>query len=90
MNLMLTCAFDGNQQILLLAQALVPTENQDNQEYFLNHLKKAYSLCSTKGFVIISDRDKGLVPAAERMLLDIAHKKCCYYIKDNLVGFGFF
>ena len=42
MNLMLACALDGNQQILLLAWALVPTENQENWEYFLNHLKKAY------------------------------------------------
>jgi hypothetical protein len=30
MNLMFACALDGNQQILLLAWALVPTENQDN------------------------------------------------------------
>ena len=89
-NLILACALDGNQQILLLAQALVPTENQDNQEYFLNHLKEAYSSCSIKRFIIISDKDKELVPAIERVLLDITHKKCCYHIKDNLIGFGFF
>ena len=89
MNLILTCALDGNQQILLLAWALVPTENQDNWEFFLSHLKEAYPPCSTKGFVIISDRDKGLVPATEKVLPDIAYGKCCHYIKDNLISLFF-
>ena len=83
---MLACALNKNQQILLLAWALVLTENQENQEYFLNHLKKAYLPCSTKGFVLISDRDKGLVPATERVLSEITYAKCCYYIKENLVS----
>jgi zinc finger SWIM domain-containing protein 3 len=90
MNLMLACALDGNQQILLLAWALVPTENQDNWEFFLNHLKEAYPPCSTNGFVIISDRDKGLVPATEKVLPDIIHAKCCHHIKENPVSIIFF
>ena len=83
---MLACALDGNQQILLLAQALVLTENQDNQEFFLNYLKEAYLPCFTKGFVIISDKDKGLVPATEKVLSDITHRKCYYYIKGYLLN----
>ena len=90
MNLMLACALDGNQQILLLAQALVPIENQDNQEFFLNYLKEAYPPCFTSGFVLISDRDKGLVPATERVLPEVSHAKCCHHIKKNLVSSRFF
>ena len=90
MNLMLVCALDGNQQILLLAWALVPSENQENWEYFLNHLKEAYLSCSQKGFVLINDRDKGLVPATEKVLPEVSHAKCCYYIKDNIVSLRFF
>ena len=83
---MLACALDGNQQILLLAWALVSSENQENWEYFLNYLKEAYLSCSQKGFVLISDRDKGLVPATEKVLPDIAHAKCCYYIKGRAIS----
>ena len=90
MNLMLACALDGNQQILLLAWALVPSENQENWEYFLNHLKEAYPPCFTSGFVLISDRDKGLVPATERVLPEVSHAKCCHHIKENLVSSRFF
>ena len=83
---MLACALDRNQQILLLAWALVPTENQENQKYFLNYLKEAYLSCSIKGFVLISNKDKELVPTTEKVLSDITHIKCCYHIKDNLVS----
>ena len=86
MNLMLTCGLDVNQQTLLLVQALVPSENQENWEYFLNLLSEAYPPCSTEGFVIISDRDKGLVPATEKILPNISHAKCCHHIQDNLVS----
>jgi hypothetical protein len=86
MNLIFACALDGNQQVLLLAWALVPSENQENWEYFLNLLSKAYLPCFAQGFVIISDRDKGLVLATEKVLPNVAHAKCCYYIQDNLVS----
>ena len=86
MNLMLACGLDGNQQTLLLAWALVPSENQEYWEYFLNLLSEAYLPCSTEGFVIISDRDKGLVPATEKILPNISYAKCCHYIQDNLVS----
>ena len=83
---MLACALDRNQQILLLAQALVLTENQENQEYFLYYLKKAYLSYTIDRVVFISNRDKGLVPATEKILLNITHTKYCYYIKENLVS----
>ena len=86
MNLMLACSLDANQQILLLAWALVPSENQENWEYFLNLLSEAYPPCSTEGFVIISDRDKGLVLTTEKILPNISYAKCCHYIQDNLVS----
>ena len=90
MNLMLACALDGNQQILLLAWALVPSENQENWEYFLNLLSDAYPPCTSGGFVIISDRDKGLVLAIEKILPNTAHVKCCHHIKENLIRPPFF
>ena len=86
MNLILACSLNGNQQTLLLVWALVPSENQENWEYFLNLLSEAYPLCSTEGFVIISDRDKGLLPTIEKILPNISHTKCCHYIQDNLVS----
>ena len=87
---MLVYALDGNQQILLLAWALVSYKNQDNQEYFLNHLKEAYLPYSEKGFVLISDQDKELVSATEKVLVKISHAKCCYHIKENIVSSSFF
>ena len=73
-----------------LTWVLVSFENQENWEYFLNHLKEAYPLCSQKGFVLISDRDKGLVPATEKVLPEVSHAKCCHYIKENIVSLRFF
>ena len=87
---MLACALDGNQQILLLAQALVPSKNQDNQKYFLNYLKKAYLPCSKKGVVLISNQDKRLIPTTKKVLIKVSHTKCYYYIKKNIVSLSFF
>jgi hypothetical protein len=49
-------------------------------------LSEAYPPCTIQGFTIISDRDKGLAPAIEKLLPNTSHAKCCHHIKDNLVS----
>ena len=54
------------------------------------YLKEAYPPCSEKGFVLISDRDKGLVSVTEKVLVKVSNVKCCYHIKENIVSLNFF
>ncbi|CAI7774571.1 unnamed protein product [Closterium sp. NIES-54] len=74
-TLLIAVVLDGNQKITMLAWALVKGENKDSWSWFLhNFLKSFLEWPHRDDTSIISDRDKGLIPAARDVLpLGIPH-----------------
>ena len=81
--LLFATAIDGNDEIVLLAWAVVESENEDSWAWFFEHLKHALPELASNVFTLISDRDKGLIKA------DCAFPKatqayCCLHIAENV------
>jgi hypothetical protein len=94
---LLTCVgIDGNSQILPLAWALVPIENERWWTWFLDHIRKAFTLTlyeedevpldciSGRGGFLISDRDKGLFNGVETTFPEAIHSMCCQHLSENI------
>ncbi len=73
---------DGKEQILLLGYAIVESENLDNW-FFLNHLKPHFNL-NHSGVIILFDRDRSLISAAESRLPLSIKGHCVRHLKANL------
>ncbi|CAM6085496.1 unnamed protein product [Calypogeia fissa] len=81
--LLATC-HDGENDIVTLAWAIVPTENSENWSWFLKELRACYPSMSERGSIFISDRDKGLKPAVAEVFPDHLHSYCVQHIKAQL------
>ncbi|CAI7875887.1 unnamed protein product [Closterium sp. NIES-54] len=87
---MIAVVLDGNQKITMLAWALVEGENKDLWSWFLQNFLKSFPEWPHRDDAsIISDRDKGLIPAARDVLpLGIPHYLCAWHLHQNVVKFG--
>jgi hypothetical protein len=63
MNLLIAGGTDANNETLPIAWALVPIESGGWWKWFFKHLEKAFEFNSLEGFVLMSDREKGLPTA---------------------------
>ncbi|CAI5954296.1 unnamed protein product [Closterium sp. NIES-65] len=83
-------AMDGNQQIIPIAWALVDSETKDTWTWFCRLFDKHCS--DWKGrddAAIISDRDKGLIPAVKEVFPEkVAHYFCGWHMQQNVKRFG--
>jgi hypothetical protein len=79
--LMCATTLDPNKNMLVLAQAILPTENRDHWNYFLLHLKNANIGDNIK--FIMSDRDKGLIAGVKHHFPTIPHGKCLRHLAEN-------
>ncbi|CAI5521129.1 unnamed protein product [Closterium sp. Naga37s-1] len=82
-------AMDGNQQIIPIAWALVESETKDTWTWFCRLFDKHCS--DWKGrddAAIISDRDKGLIPAVKEVFPEVAHYFCGWHMQQNVKRFG--
>ncbi|CAI5466485.1 unnamed protein product [Closterium sp. Yama58-4] len=85
-TLLIAVVLDGNQKILMLAWALVEGENKDSWTWFLQHFLGSFlEWLHRQDASIISDRDKGLIPAARDVLI---HYFCAWHLHQNVVKFG--
>ncbi len=85
LTLLLAVGIDANGETLILAWAVVESENQDSWSWFLQHLRWAIPEISATASTLLSDRDKGLL-TAERVLGPlVAVAWCCYHLKENFV-----
>jgi len=75
---------DLNNQIYLLAWAVVESENEQSWRYFLRHLKIALPAINDLTTVIITDRDKGLQAAQSELNL-VTVGWCSQHIKANVI-----
>ena len=70
MTLLITASINTNSETLSLAQALVLIENNTQQTQFIKHLKQAFNNVKAKGFIIMSDREKGLLGVLDKVVPD--------------------
>jgi hypothetical protein len=69
LTLLIAVGLDGEDRILPLAWALVPGENERWWNWFCDNLAKAFGDDLYPHFVVISDRDKGLLNAVDLSFL---------------------
>ncbi|XP_023755101.1 uncharacterized protein LOC111903563 [Lactuca sativa] len=74
---------DANNQIYLIAWAVVEVENKVNWTWFLELVSEDLSLDAGRGLCVISDQHKGLVEATKDILPHVEHKQCARHIYAN-------
>ncbi|XP_013639577.1 PREDICTED: uncharacterized protein LOC106344816 [Brassica oleracea var. oleracea] len=74
---------DGDNRIVPISWAVVEIENDTNWDWFVKHLALDLGLEDGKGFVIMSDKQKGLVKAVHTLIPEAGHRKCCRHIFEN-------
>ena len=85
MILMIACVLDGNNEILPLAWAILPTEDGENWHWFMTIFYNTFeTFLEQDKMVIISNRDKGLRSSVAKLLPDAAHSYCCQHLSTNL------
>jgi hypothetical protein len=84
LTLLIAVGIDAEDRILPLAWALVPIENERWWGWFCQNLATAFEDDLPPNFVIISDRDKGLLNAVGSELPDATHAMCCQHIAENI------
>jgi hypothetical protein len=67
--LLLAVCLDAENHIILLAWAIVESENESSWRYFLSHLKQSIPEINQPTTTVISDRDKGLTAADDEISL---------------------
>jgi hypothetical protein len=82
-QLLLAVGIDANGNTLILAWAVVESENEDSWRYFFHHLITAIPEISEEPTVFISDRDKGLGAADDELGENIIRAICAQHLKDN-------
>ena len=82
-QLLLAVGIDANGNGLVLAWAVVESENEDSWRYFFKHLIRAIPEIEEKETVFISDRDKGLGAADDELGDRIIRAVCAYHLMDN-------
>ncbi|CAA7021360.1 unnamed protein product [Microthlaspi erraticum] len=75
---------DPNNQIYPIAWAVVQAETGDNWLWFMKNLKADLGLEDGSGYVIISDRCKGLLSSVKAELPKAEHRFCVKHICENL------
>ena len=97
--LLLASSLDANNHIVLLAWAIVESENQYSWQWFITHLITAIPEAAgtpeapnppetpprnTRKTVMISDREKGLREAIDRLAPGVIGHYCCWHLNENL------
>ncbi|CAA7018440.1 unnamed protein product [Microthlaspi erraticum] len=75
---------DANNQIYPVAWAVAQAENGDNWLWFIKLIKADLGLEDGDGYVMISDRAKGLLSAVKAELPKAEHRMCVKHIVENL------
>lgn len=84
-TLLLAVGIDANGHALILAWAVVESENAESWEYFFERLRITIPALKER-FTFISDRDKG-IEAAESTLGDGAIRAlCCFHLEKNFTA----
>lgn len=82
-TLLVATTKDGNNNIAVLAFAIVQSESKDSWLYFCQKLKEAIPETDAN-IAIISDRDKGLQSALPEVFPSACYGHCCFHLSQNL------
>ena len=82
--LLAVTTLDADEEILILAWALVPQEDQANWLWFLRKIAPYLTFLQNLNAVIISDRLKGLASAVSICFPSATHSYCSKHLYDNL------
>ncbi|XP_068652065.1 uncharacterized protein [Aristolochia californica] len=82
--LLIATTLDGNNGLFPLAFAIVESENQKSWEWFLACLDR-FVIKGKKPFTLISDRQKGLLMAVQKIFLpsECFHRFCVHHLVAN-------
>ena len=85
LTLLLVVGIDAKGHNLILAWAVVESENRASWEYFFRYLRRAILEISeaSERYVLISDRDKGLLEADTVLGPEILRAICCKHLCVN-------
>jgi hypothetical protein len=83
LTLLLAVGIDANGENVLLAWAVVESENRDSWEWFFQHLRWSIPEISLEESTLISDRDKGLQEAERTLGRMVMVAWCCHHLKEN-------
>ncbi|XP_071740331.1 uncharacterized protein [Rutidosis leptorrhynchoides] len=75
---------DSNNGIYPLAYAMIEAENYNSWSWFLECLGDDLNLTRMSNFTFISDRQKGLLQAVERMFPCAEHRFCLRHMHENM------
>ncbi|GJR98976.1 FAR1-related sequence 10 [Tanacetum coccineum] len=75
---------DANNGIYPVAYGIVESENQYSWTWFLKCLGDDFDLYSNSNFTFITDRQKGLLPALEKLFPHAQHRYCVRHIYENM------
>ncbi|KAF1313637.1 putative Transposon protein, partial [Globisporangium splendens] len=79
-TLLVACFLNGNHELQIVGIAVVSTENEDTWSFFLRFLVSRLVVPPT---FVISDRDKGLVPAVSSLAQIPYHFFCFRHLMEN-------
>nr|KAJ0220763.1 hypothetical protein LSAT_V11C200050740 [Lactuca sativa] len=75
---------DSNNGIYPVAYAVVETESTSSWTWFLELLGEDLDLGPNSNFTFISDRQKGIIPAMEKVFPSAEHRFCLRHIQENM------
>ena len=88
MVLAITVGIDANGETILLCWGLMPGEDKDYWRWYCHMMTLAFPALAdeeiAKYFVLMSDRQRGIINAVEEELLYIVPAHCCQHIADNI------
>ncbi|XP_028114377.1 uncharacterized protein LOC114312339 [Camellia sinensis] len=88
-QLLQSVAIDGNNNTFLVAFAVVEGVTKSSRKWFLKILQEDLRIGNDKWFTVMSDKQKGLIPAVAEVLPYVENILCIrhfYNFKDNFRG----
>nr|XP_043633729.1 uncharacterized protein LOC122604935 [Erigeron canadensis] len=85
-QLLTAVCVDGNNGIYPVAYALVEAECKASWEWFLECLGDDLGLPNNVNFTFISDRQKGILPAINKVFPSAEHRFCLRHINENMIA----
>ncbi|GAU28892.1 hypothetical protein TSUD_293440 [Trifolium subterraneum] len=82
-QLMAAVGQDGNNQIFLIAYAVVEAETKESWQWFLNLLLEDLNNVQPNQYTFISDRQKGLVPTIQNLGNHVEQRLCVKHLYGN-------
>ena len=82
--LLLAASYDANRHLVVIAWGFAWVESTATWTWFLANLKHAFPRLNDPAFVVVSDRQKGLLNAIESQLPRAYEGYCANHLRENI------